>query len=183
MSLKIVMNENDIERNEMNVNAMGGTEMMQKALHEQLPEDIRDKFQIIPSRVRSLDPDKIPVLWLHDLAEDPESEHLRNPSNRNKFKKLVFVSHWQFATYHKMLGIPYSESIVLKNAIVPIPNHTKPKDGPIRLIYHTTPHRGLDVLVAVNNETKNIKLFLIDAVIMIILLTTDLYQIKKYEKH
>ena len=55
MSLKIIMDTNDIERNEMNVNAMGGTEMMQKSLHERLPTDIRDKFQIIPSRVRSLD--------------------------------------------------------------------------------------------------------------------------------
>lgn len=149
MSLKIIMNEDEIERNELNMNAMGGTEMMQKALQERLPKDISDQFQIIPSRVRNLDSNKLPVLWLHDLAEDPESQHLRDSGSRNRFKRLVFVSHWQFSNYHKILGIPYRESIVLKNAIDPIPNHTKPKDGPIRLIYHTTPHRGLDILVAV----------------------------------
>ena len=149
MSLKIIMNQDEIERNELNVNAMGGTEMMQKALQERLPKDISDQFQIIPSRVRDIDSNKLPILWLHDLAEDPESQHLRDRESRSRFKRLVFVSHWQFSTYNKVLGVPYNESIVLKNAIDPIPNHTKPKDGPIRLIYHTTPHRGLDILVAV----------------------------------
>ena len=151
--MKVIMNESDIEsdieRNEMNVNAMGGTEMMQMALHQRLPEDIRDQFQIIPSRVRDLDPDKLPVLWLHDLAEDPESKHLSDSASRSRFGRLVFVSHWQFSSYNKLLGVPYGQSIVLKNAIEPIPNHTKPNDGPIRLIYHTTPHRGLDILIAV----------------------------------
>jgi hypothetical protein len=88
MSLKIIMDTNDIERNEMNVNAMGGTEMMQKSLHERLPTDIRDKFQIIPSRVRSLDSNKLPILWLHDLVEDPESEHLKDPQSRSRFKRV-----------------------------------------------------------------------------------------------
>ena len=92
MSLKIIMNQDDIERNELNVNAMGGTEMMQKALQERLPKDISDQFQIIPSRVRDIDSSKLPVLWLHDLAEDPESQHLRDRESRSRFKSLVFVS-------------------------------------------------------------------------------------------
>ena len=37
--------------------------------------------------------------------------------------------------------------MVIKNAIDPIEEHAKPKDR-INLIYHTTPHRGLDILVA-----------------------------------
>jgi glycosyltransferase involved in cell wall biosynthesis len=46
------------------------------------------------------------------------------------------------------LGVPYSKSIVLKNAIDPIEYKEKSKDQ-IRLIYHTTPHRGLELLVPV----------------------------------
>jgi glycosyltransferase involved in cell wall biosynthesis len=92
---------------------------------------------------------------LHDLAEDPEVKHLSDSRGRERFEKLVFVSHWQFTTYNKVLGIPYGESIVLRNAIEPIAAHNKPKDGPIRLIYHTTPHRGLDILLAVYEKLSD----------------------------
>ena len=47
-----------------------------------------------------------------------------------------------------MHGVPYSESIILRNAIDPIEVGEKPKDT-IRLIYHSTPHRGLELLVPV----------------------------------
>jgi len=42
----------------------------------------------------------------------------------------------------------------LKNAIEPIPLHTKPKNGPIRLAYISTPHRGLDVLIGAFKAMK-----------------------------
>jgi glycosyltransferase involved in cell wall biosynthesis len=49
------------------------------------------------------------------------------------------------------------------NAIEPIKLNSKEFDGTVRLIYHTTPHRGLDILYLVfnhiyNNITKNIHL-------------------------
>ena len=39
----------------------------------------------------------------------------------------------------------------MKNAIDPIPYAEKPKDR-INLIYHTTPHRGLNIAVAAMKE-------------------------------
>lgn len=138
---------NDIERNELNRNAMGGTELMQLGLTSRLPKELLDGFQIIASRVRDLDPNRKRLFWCHDLAEDPEVRFLSEPKGRAKFEKLVFVSDWQFTCYNKVLGVQYSDSVVLKNAIEPIEVHTKSTDGPIRLIYHTTPHRGLDVLL------------------------------------
>ena len=145
-----------IEKNDINNRAKGGTELMQDALEVRLPKGLLNEFQIIASRLRGIDPERKSILWLHDLAEDPEVQHLSDPRGRERFEKLVFVSHWQFATYNKLLGIPYSESIVLKNAIEPIENHIKQKDGPIRLIYHTTPHRGLDVLIAVYERLSEV---------------------------
>lgn len=145
-----------IEKNDINNRAKGGTELMQDALEARLPKGLLNEFQIIASRLRGIDPERKSILWLHDLAEDPEVQHLSDPRGRERFDKLVFVSHWQFATYNKVLGIPYGESIVLKNAIEPIENHVKQKDGPIRLIYHTTPHRGLDVLVAVYERLSEV---------------------------
>lgn len=140
------------EVNELNQNARGGTELMQERLHSSLPESLLSKFQIIPSRVRDINPDKIPVLWLHDLPNDPESEHLRNPELRKRFKKIVAVSDWQMQLYNVVVGLPYSECTVIKNAITPIDISDKEYDGTIKLIYHTTPHRGLELLVPVFEE-------------------------------
>ena len=144
-----------IERNETNKNSKGGTELMAEGLEHHVDKELLSKFQIIPSRVRSIDPDKIPILWLHDLPWDPESAKLRDPEYRKQFKKIVFVSHWQQQMYNAVLGVPYSEGIVIKNAITPIQSELINKqdpDGKIRLIYHPTPHRGLEILVPVFNE-------------------------------
>jgi glycosyltransferase involved in cell wall biosynthesis len=153
---------NGVQVDEVSRNAMGGTELMKYGLYDRLPADIRDKVQIICSRVRDIDPDRPSILWLHDLFDDPESMHLRDPELRKRFDKLVFVSNWQFSTYNLSMRVPYSESIVLRNAIDPIPNHVKPRNGTINLIYHTTPHRGLEILVpafeALQEHYKNIHL-------------------------
>jgi UDP-glucose:(glucosyl)LPS alpha-1,2-glucosyltransferase len=126
--------------------AMGGTEMMMKGLKDRVSSDLLEQFQIICSRVRELD-NKPRILWLHDLWNDPEAQHLKDEASRKRFEKLVFVSNYQLSTYSMGLGVPYSESVVLKNAIEPIEYKDK-KDDVIRLIYHTTPHRGLNILVA-----------------------------------
>ena len=131
--------------------AQGGTELMNKALYERVDNDLLEQFNIIKSRVRELSNDKPNILWLHDLWADPEAQHLNDPASRERFARLVFVSNWQLQTYNMGLGVPYSQSIVLKNAIDPIPYVEKTQDQ-IRLIYHTTPHRGLQILVPVMAE-------------------------------
>jgi len=129
--------------------AMGGTELMNKALYERVDNALLDQFYIIKSRVRWTDPKKKNILWLHDTWDDPESQHLKDEEKRQRFSKLVFVSNYQLQTYNMALGVPYSDSIVLKNAIDPIVLNKDDKDkDQIRLIYHTTPHRGLNIVVA-----------------------------------
>lgn len=137
-------------QNELDQKAMGGTELMGLGLESRLDPELLDRYQIIRSRVREIDPDKKAILWLHDLPGDPESAHLRDPESRKRFKKIVFVSHWQQQQYHDWLGIPFDEGVVIKNAITPFTEEeiVKPTDK-IRLIYHPTPHRGLQILVPV----------------------------------
>ena len=134
---------------ELSKNAMGGTEMMKYGLYDRLSFANKDKVQIICSRVREIDDTRPSVLWLHDLFDDPEAVHLKDPESRKRFDKLVFVSYWQWNQYNLAMGIPHSEALVLRNAIVPIESHTKLDDDKVRLIYHTTPHRGLEILVPV----------------------------------
>ena len=138
-----------MEKNELNQNAKGGTELMQERMHRSLPADLLDKFQIIPSRVRELSLNKKHILWLHDLPNDPESQHLKDAVQRKRFDKIVAVSDWQMQLYNLVLGLPYSECVVIKNGITPIDIEKKEFDGTVRIIYHTTPHRGLELLVPV----------------------------------
>lgn len=145
------------ESNEVDRNAMGGTELMKNALYERIPSEVLDNFQIIPSRVRELDDDKMKILWLHDLPNDPESEHLKD-GGWKKFDKLVFVSYWQQQQYANYLGVPYEAGVVLKNAIEPFKPEeiakTNPEEDGLRLIYHTTPHRGLELLVPIFDQLQ-----------------------------
>jgi glycosyltransferase involved in cell wall biosynthesis len=143
------MNNYDLmERNDQNKEAMGGSELMLSRIYDgSVPRELLEKFQIISSRVRELNPNKVRILILNDLPEDPESAHLAN-GGWKKFHRLVFVSNWQAQRYIEKYQIPPSRTIVMKNAIVPIEDHEKPTDK-IRLAYWSTPHRGLDILVPV----------------------------------
>jgi glycosyltransferase involved in cell wall biosynthesis len=118
-------------------------------LQKRLNPELAENFQFIQSRVREVSKSKMPILWCHDLAQDPEAAHLTDEKSLDRFKKLIFVSNWQMQMYNLVLGIPYNKSHVLQNAIESFPHFEKEYDGTVRIIYHTTPHRGLALLVPV----------------------------------
>ena len=134
-------------------NAKGGSELIYERVKERVPEDLWNYFQIILSRVRQYE-DKPKILWFQDTSKDPEVQFLKEKKYRDQFERFVFPSDWSLEKYNIDLGVEYEKSVVLKNAIVPIPTHTKPKDGPIRLAYISTPHRGLDVLIGAFKAMK-----------------------------
>ena len=109
-----------------------------------LPPELLSQYQIIHSRVREIYQDRKKIYVLHDLPGDPEVQHLKN-GGWQRFSKLVFVSHWQQQMYNAYLGVPFDAGIVLQNAITPIEAHKKPDDK-VRLMYFSTPHRGLELL-------------------------------------
>lgn len=140
------------ELNEVNKNAMGGTELMAHRIERDCNQSLLKKFQIIHSRSREIDPKRKTIYVLHDLPQDPEVQHLKD-GGWQKYDKLVFVSHWQQEMYNLYLGVPYSAGVVLRNAIEPIEAHTKPDPkSKIKLVYFSTPHRGLDLLFAAFNQ-------------------------------
>lgn len=145
-------NQDLFEVNELNKDSNGGTELTVRRLFDLLEREELEQVQIIPSRVRELDPDKFRIYHLHDLPADPEASHLKDPKSRARFDRLVFVSNWQYQQYQSVLGIPYDQqSRVIENGVDPIPyvEKTDPRTNPIRLIYTPTPHRGLEILVPV----------------------------------
>ena len=148
------LGDNKQDNNGTWTKSQGGTERMHQRLMKELPKDLTDQFQIICSRVRDIDESKHRVLWCHDTYDDPESQHLSNKEKRKRFNKIVFVSNYQCSTYQMGLGVPYDQGLVLKNAIDPMEEKLikKPEaKEQVRLIYHTTPHRGLELLVPAFN--------------------------------
>lgn len=134
-------------------NARGGTELMSVGLRERVPGVLLDRWHVVKSRVRDVSAErkaKPNALWLHDLPNDSESEHLREPASRERFERFVFVSEWQRKAYESVFGDVFGDNaVVLRNAIEPFARsrRTPESDGTIRLIYHTTPHRGLGLLM------------------------------------
>lgn len=146
------------EENEISKNANGGTELAKRKLASLLDPKLLDEFQIICSRPRDLDESKIRVFWCHDLPEDPESKKFQEKSFQDSFHKFVFISNWQYQRYQLMHGVPHSDKcIVLESGIEPasIDCLQKP-DGPIRIVYTSTPQRGLEILVPVVKKLAEI---------------------------
>jgi len=139
-----------VSLNEINAKSQGGTELSIKEFQDRIPANILEPFQIIPSRFRGAEPGKILIYWAHDLPGDPECDHLK-AGGYNQYEKLVFVSNWQMQAFISHYGIPWRKCIVLPNAVIPIEGK-QDSEGPIRLIYHTTPHRGLEILAPVFNR-------------------------------
>jgi len=132
----------------INKNAFGGTELAARSLAPLIPAELLDQVQIISSRpnLSVLDEKKIRILWLHDLPEDPASERLSDPQYRKQFHHIIFVSNWQYSRYQQALGIPYTvNSGVIEVGVAPGRVVEKPKT-PIRIVYSSTPQRGLNIL-------------------------------------
>lgn len=134
---------------DMQKNANGGTELVCRLLQERLPADLLEHFQIIPSRVQNIEEDKIRIYFIHDLPNDPETNHIKNESSRARFHKIVFCGHWQYNAFLNQLGMRQDDQlIVIDNPVIPIEYVDKSKDE-VRLIYTSTPQRGLSLLVPV----------------------------------
>jgi UDP-glucose:(glucosyl)LPS alpha-1,2-glucosyltransferase len=141
--LSCIYNGNVIET-EQSKNAMGGTEMMRSRLIANIDPSLLKGVAIHLSRCRKIYKNTKNILWCHDLAEDPENRILEN-GNWERFDCLVFVSVWQRDQYILNYEIPYSKCVVIENAIeLKHRQRYKPTDK-VRIIYHTTPHRGLEL--------------------------------------
>ena len=141
-----------MEVNDLSKNANGGTEQMLKRIYNTLPRELLNEFQIIPSRVRDLKQDKYRLYYCHDLPGDPEVNTALGEGEWYRFHRIVFVSNWQAQRFIDLYNIPWSRTVILPNAIEPLPtlHEGEKKDSEqINLIYHTTPDRGLNILLPV----------------------------------
>ncbi len=145
----------------INNECFGGSENQLRLLLKHLPdESFKDINLILNNTNRDLiEKNKINVLWMQHFVNQEEAKNLGSKDYVDKLDYIVFNSNWNFEKFQYQFKIPENKSLIIRNAIEEITFQEKSKDE-INLIYHTTPWRGLEVLLRVfkNLELENVKL-------------------------
>lgn len=96
---------------------------------------------------RYINPNKPNVLF-QELSYDQEQVQLmRDPGFTSLIDRFVFVSNWQYEKFKAIFNVDPSKSAVIRNAIDPIKYKPREKTDKLKLIYTSTPWRGLNVLL------------------------------------
>ncbi len=130
--------------------SFGGSESQFRLLLKYLPDESFKDINLILNNTNYdlLEKDKINVLWMHHFVNQKEAQNLRSKDFLNKLDWIIYNSNWNLDNHIKYFNIPKNKCIVIKNAIEKINFVEKPSDK-INLIYHTTPWRGLKILLKV----------------------------------
>tara|TARA_B100001123_G_C15321754_1_gene1028172 strand:- start:2591 stop:3574 length:984 start_codon:yes stop_codon:yes gene_type:complete len=152
---------NDTSRPVSFNDSFGGSENQFRLLLKHLPDKSFKDINLILNNANHdlIEKDKINVLWMQHFVNQEEAKNLGSKDFVDKLDWIIFNSHWNFEKYMYQFKIPESKSVVIKNAIEKISFVEKPKDK-INLIYHTTPWRGLALLLKVfkNLNMENVEL-------------------------
>jgi len=142
------------------MNPRGGTELQVELLERFVDKNLLDKVQIttsVPEKI-PLHPTKPNILWQQNSYDQPNLHPwFKDKNNHTKYDWYVFNSHWCYEKFRVHFDIPTSKCVVIKNAIDTIePRKLDHTDGdPVKLIYTSTPWRGLNVLLAAMQLVKN----------------------------
>jgi len=129
------------------IQSKGGTEILYENLVHKLDKNDLQGINLVLNNLSQeiLKNDQINILWNHHSPNQPAIQGYLNKELVNKVQYFVYVSNWQYEKYRYHFKIPENRSLVIKNAIQPI--ELKEKSNKIRLIYTSTPWRGLDILL------------------------------------
>ena len=138
---------------------LGGTELQYALLHKYVDKKLLNNFQIttsVPEKI-PLAKDKINILWEQNSYDQPNIQPwMKDSSNHSKYDWYVFNSHWCAEKYRMFFKLPADKCTVIKNAIEHFPERKVYKKGdPIKLIFHPTPWRGLNVMLGAMQLIKN----------------------------
>ena len=130
--------------------SFGGSENQFRLLLKNLPDESFKDINLILNSTNYdlLEKDKINILWMHHFVNQKEAKNLGSKEFINQLDWIVYNSNWNLDQHIKYFQLPKNKTIVIKNAIEKINFVEKPLDK-INLIYHTTPWRGLKILLKV----------------------------------
>ena len=138
----------------------GGTELQHEFLIKHVDKELLNQVQIctsVPGKI-PLHPTKLNILWQKNSYDQPNlSPWFKDKSNHKKYDWYVFNSHWNYEKFRYYFDIPTERSVVIKNGVVDIKpiNFNYTKGNPIKLIFHPTPWRGLNVILAAMQYVTN----------------------------
>jgi glycosyltransferase involved in cell wall biosynthesis len=142
------------------MNPRGGTELQMEFLERYADKKLLDQVQIttsVPEKI-PLHPTKPNILWQQN-SYDQANLHswFKNKDNHKKYDWYVFNSHWCYEKFRMVFDMPTERCMVIKNAIDKIEARSLEytKGNPVKLIYTSTPWRGLNVLLATMQLIKN----------------------------
>lgn len=125
---------------------IGGTELMALSMEKRVlplaPNLANWNWILAPGEI-NLREDGKNIVWVHLGEFEGDLSWLQNPLVAH----IIFVSYYQYQRFTEMYpGIDHSRCHVIRNAIDPIPFSVTPKDK-IKLVFHSEPYRGLEVLL------------------------------------
>ena len=126
----------------------GGTEILHENLLKHVDNQLLSSVNLIVSACDKnlLSNTKPNILWQHVNTDQRVAVGCKDPSFVVDIDQWVYVSEWQRQRYYRDFILPYEKSIVIPNAVEPIEWIDRSKDK-IRLIYTSTPWRGLEILL------------------------------------
>ena len=128
---------------------MGGSEILYLNLLKYVDDSWRQRVNLIMSNcdLRNIVKDRINIMWQHLNVNEENVFGMQDPAFIDSIDYMVFVSHWQFNRFKQVFQMPVYKSIVIKNAIEPIAYEPRTRTEKLRLIYTSTPWRGMDILL------------------------------------
>jgi glycosyltransferase involved in cell wall biosynthesis len=126
---------------------IGGTELMALSLQDKLiplaPEALDWNWIIAPGEI-NLRSDGKNIAWVHLGEFEGDISWLQDPLVAH----IVFVSYYQYQRFiERYPNIDQAKCNVIYNAIEPIKVNLNKDTSKIKLIFHSEPYRGLDVLL------------------------------------
>ena len=140
----------------------GGSEIQLEYLKKHVSKDLLDKINLtisIPEK-NPLVFDKPNVLWIQNSYDQPNvAPWFANKLNHGKYDWYVFNSHWVYEKFRHYFKIPTENCLIIKNGFdddLILKKEFKPNNK-IKLVYTSTPWRGLDVLLDAMEQVKSNK--------------------------
>jgi glycosyltransferase involved in cell wall biosynthesis len=140
----------------------GGSEIQLEYLQKHVSKELLDKVNLtisVPEK-KPLVIDKPNVLWIQNSYDQPNvAPWFMNKLNHGKYDWYVFNSHWVYEKYRYHFKIPTENCLIIKNGFdddLILKTEYKPSEK-IKLVYTSTPWRGLDVLLGAMEKVKSDK--------------------------
>ena len=123
---------------------IGGTELAYNRLLE-LTDVSPINLMMSICHPELLSNDKPNILWEQLSYDQQNVALLQDPNFVNKLDAIVFVSHWQHEQFRKRFPLDNTRCYVIPNAVDTFIVASKPRR--IKLVYTSTPFRGLHLLI------------------------------------